>query len=479
MVLILKFIFFALMQKQKTGFLSGSPGAKTILILFLLISGYVVLNGNWQRTRYPIQMDANGYYIYLPAAFIYHDLEKLQFADSLREQFDRKYFLYPNIHGGYVTKYAPGVAVLQLPFFLAAHLYSTVSGALSDGYSPPYRLAVAISSIFYTCLGFLFLFALLRRYFPEGISIATVLFLALGTNIFFYSALQAGLVHNYLFFLFSLMLLSLDNWNRNGRYGFFALACAITGFITLIRPTEVLSGLIPAAFFFHRLKQNSSFLKGIQLYLRELISGAVLFFLCLLPLILYWKYSTGNWLAYTYEQEGFYFDRPWQIWYGLFGFRKGWFVYTPMAAVALAGLWFFVKDGRFRPYVSAMTIYLPVNIFIVLSWYCWWYGGGFGQRAFIPSLALLAFPLSSLLENLWTGKARNILWITLLFIPLNLFQAFQYQRQILHMDSMTWSAYRYVFGKWKLSGEEKKHLQTLLDPADYSQRGKKLDAYFR
>ena len=30
----------------------------------------------------------------------------------------------------------------------------------------------------------------------------------------------------------------------------------------------------------------------------------------------------------------------------------------------------------------------------------------------------------------------------------------------------------------KLSEEEKAHLKTLLDPADYSQRGKKLNEYF-
>ena len=80
---------------------------KVLVVLFFILSGYVTLNGNCFRTKYPFQMDANGYYIYLPAIFIYHDLENLGFVDQMPEQFDRKYFLYRNQGGGYLSNYAP------------------------------------------------------------------------------------------------------------------------------------------------------------------------------------------------------------------------------------------------------------------------------------------------------------------------------------------------------------------------------------
>jgi len=69
--------------------------------------------------------------------------------------------------------------------------------------------------------------------------------------------------------------------------------------------------------------------------------------------------------------------------------------------------------------------------------------------------------------------------LSALFVGLNIFQSFQYQRQILHMDSMTMKAYFFIFGKTSLTEEEKTKLKTMLEYADYSQRGKKLDEYFK
>lgn len=458
--------------------LSPFSGLKILTTLFIFLTIYVILNGNWKRTRYPIQMDANGYYIFLPAIFIYHDLKNLAFVNSMPEQFDRKYFLYPNIHGGYLSKYAPGTALLQLPFFFAAHLLAPAFHQPSDGYSPPYRLAVALSTIFYSWLSFLFLRKLLLRYFQDRTSTIALIFLALGTNAFFYGILQAGLVHNYLLCVFSLMLLCLDTWQKSSGWKYFAAACACVGFMTCIRPTEALTGLVPIAYFLHRWKQNLFRLEHFTKQFPAIAGGVFAFILGISPVLLYWKFATGQWIAYTYEQEGFYFDRPWQIWYGLFGFRKGWFIYTPMAGLALFGLLQIRKDPRFASAIAALAAYLPLNMFLVLSWYCWWYGGCFGQRAFIPVMALLCLPLAALLESI-LKQAKFLLLIPMMLTILNLFQSFQYQRQILHMDAMTWEAYVYVFGKWKLSDNEKKEVKGLLDPPDYSERGKKLNEYFR
>ena len=149
-----------------------------------------------------------------------------------------------------------------------------------------------------------------------------------------------------------------------------------------------------------------------------------------------------------------------------------------MMFLAVWGLFFMWKQPRFKAMISALIWYMPFNIFIVLSWYGWWYGGCFGLRAFIPALAIMAFPLAVLFDQAIKGK-----WLVYtmagFFIFLNIFQSFQYQRQILHMDSMTWRAYFYIFGKVSLNEEEKAKLKTMLDYADYSERGKKLDEYFK
>ena len=451
---------------------------KVLLSLLLFFTLYICLNGNWLRTRYPIQMDANGYYIYLPAAFIYHDLARLSFVDQMPDQFDRKYFLYRNHNGGYLSKYSPGVAILQLPFFFAAHFLAPVFNSEQSGYSPPYRLAIALSSLFYSVLAFWLLARVLAGYFPPAVVLLTVLSLFLGTNTFFYGVLQAGVTHNYLLFVLVVMVFALNEWWKGENSWYFVLACACVGLSSTIRPTEILTGLIPLSFLWQKFRMGKLATKRIFPGEREIVFGFLAFALAILPVFIFWKYSTGNWISYTYEQEGFYFDRPSQIWYGLFGFRKGWFIYTPLAALAIAGIFLIRRDSSLLPWRRALLIYLPVNIYIVLSWYCWWYGGGFGQRSFIPSYAILAFPMALLFEKI-SGRAKAWIAVPVLLVLLNLFQSFQYQRQIIHMDAMTWEAYQFIFGKWRLSDAEKKQRNALLEHPDYLERGKKLNEYFK
>ena len=451
---------------------------KLLLSFLLFFALYIFFSGNWLRTRYPMQMDANGYYIYLPAAFIYHDLAKLSFVDQMPEQFDRKYFLYRNHKGGYLSKYSPGAAIFQLPFFLAAHVLSPLFDFEQSGYSPPYRLAIALSSLVYTVLAFWLLARILAGYFSRAAVMLTVASLFLGTNVLFYGVLQAGVTHNYLLFVFVLMVFALDKWWKGGSSWYFVLACACVGMSTTIRPTEILTGLVPLSFLWQKFSSGKLVKQRFIPGLSEIAFGFLAFVLAVLPVFLFWKYSTGNWISYTYEQEGFYFDRPSQIWYGLLGFRKGWFIYTPLAAIAVAGIFLIRKDSSLMPWRRALLLYLPVNIYIVLSWYCWWYGGGFGQRSFIPSYAILAIPLALVFEKM-SELPKTWLVLPALLIALNLFQSFQYQRQIIHMDAMTWDAYRFIFGKWSLTDAEKKHRNTLLEYPDYLERGKKLNEYFK
>ncbi len=423
-------------------------------------------------------MDANGYYLYLPAIFVFDDLRNLAFVDKMPDQFDRKYFLYQGNSGGYMTKYTPGMAILELPFFLAAHATAFISGMEANGYSPPYRLAIAISSLFYSCLGLWIIAILLARYFNRSVVNAVVIALFSGTNLLFSTVIQAGITHNYLFMVFALLILCLDNWRTQQRNIHFALACACVGFSALIRPTEILCGIVPLVYFWQIRKPVISLL-WIKENGASLMLGIFTFLLFIMPVFLYWKYATGSWVAYTYEQEGFYFDRPSQIWYGLLGFRKGWFIYTPLAAIAIAGCLWLRKNRSLNFFNSALAFYLPANLYIVLSWYGWWYGGCFGNRALVPVLALLALPLAAVLNEIFLKKNRIGMACVAFLISLNLFQTFQYQRQILHMDAMTWKSYTFIFGKWRLTREEKARMKTLLDYPDYSQRGKKLDEYFR
>ena len=102
------------------------------------------------------------------------------------------------------------------------------------------------------------------------------------------------------------------------------------------------------------------------------------------------------------------------------------------------------------------------------------------MRALIPALILMAFPMAALLQKFIQKKLifNSIVGFGMICIGLNVFQSYQYQQQILHMDGMNWASYKFIFGKYRLTDSEKTELKNRLEIPDYLERGKKLNEYF-
>jgi len=105
-------------------------------IFFGVILGYFAyqvhaINGLSDNT---IRSDGTGYYAYLPAIFIYNDLQ-FDFLDNKALVNDDGASRVKLDNGKIVNKYACGLALLQLPFFLIAYLLSFLFGQPIDGYS--------------------------------------------------------------------------------------------------------------------------------------------------------------------------------------------------------------------------------------------------------------------------------------------------------------------------------------------------------
>ena len=90
--------------------------------VFLLIAGITFfMTAFFYKTGFfpytPIHSDGNGYYMYLPAWFVYHD-PGMHFVQNLPPDpsgFSGTFFPMPT--GQVVDKYTMGVAILQMPFF--------------------------------------------------------------------------------------------------------------------------------------------------------------------------------------------------------------------------------------------------------------------------------------------------------------------------------------------------------------------------
>jgi hypothetical protein len=403
------------------------------------------------------------YYAYLPATFIYHDLT-LQFTADNPGYFSNKFWGHqvPETQKK-VIKMTMGMSLLYAPFFLVAHLAAGLLPVAANGFTWPYKLALMLSSVFYLMLGLYLLRKLLSRYFSSTVTTITLISVFAGTNLYYYAIYEAPMSHIYSFCLFIAFMLITLKWYESPSPKNSLVIGLLAGIISLIRPSNI---IILIFFVFYGVTSFAE-LKGRSNYFftkRYLILIMWLAFLLVWsPQLIYWKSITGHWFYYAYTDEGFFFKNP-QIIRGLFSYRKGWLVYTPVMAFALSGFVFVWK--KYRKFFWPILLFSILNIYIIFSWWTWWYGGSFGQRPMIDSYGMLAIPLAALIQySIRAQKQIRIALLSIIFIltAYSVFQANQYHYGAIHWDSMSKAAYWDSFLKLKPSAR----FYHLIEEPDY------------
>lgn len=431
-------------------------------IIALTIISVVWVNFNmvrWQK-KDVIDHDVAFYYSYLPSVFYYHDISQ-QFLNKPENDHLIALFDYPPKapNGNYVFKSTMGMSITYLPFFIAAHYYAKIVGEPLDAYSEPYQFAIQFSSLLYFVIGLFFLIRLLRLYFPDSVISLSLFLIIFGTNVFYYLIFGAGMSHAVDFGLTCGFLYYTFQWHKQQSFKYSLFIGMIGGLLTLIRPINILIFLF---FLCYNVKNVNDLKSKFRSLLHSKLPVAVIIlsaFLIELPQLIYWKYQTGSFFFNSYVGEHFFFNRP-QIINGLFSFRKGWLIYTPVMIFALIGFYHLRK--LHREYFSASLFLFLIYIYVAFSWWCWWYGGSFGQRALIDIYPILALPLASYLLHLNQNsslKKKLIYSVISLLILLNLHQTFQAHWNNIHYDSMTREAYFDTFFRFSKNPEAEKYLK--------------------
>jgi hypothetical protein len=335
-----------------------------------------------------IRSDAEGYYMYLPAVFIYGG-----FVD-IPIQTEEEFRHYPGGDNKFFTKYPCGVAIMQLPFFLVAHWMAIIYEQPVTGYSDYYVYGVLAAALFYAFIGLFFLKKALEKHFSLPVVSVALVSLFLGTNAFYYTVREPAMSHIYSFCLFAVFIYLTPGFYEKPKWRKFVLMGALSGLIVLIRPTNI---IILLFLLFYGIASVESLRRRVQFYLRNAGSvflAALCAFIVFIPQFLYWKYISGNYIMYSYEGEGFIYWASPQIGKVLFNIKNGWLLHTPMAVLPVAGLLMGVRKDMYHSRVILLILLLALYIFS--SWWCWWFGGAFGYRSFVEYMALLAFPLAYL-----------------------------------------------------------------------------------
>lgn len=437
--------------------------------LVILISALIIVLFVLFGFKNIISWDTFGQYCYLPSFFIDRDLTvPLSHFDELNNTYQFSSTLYQfNIFNDIAsTKYTCGLALLSAPFFIIGHIFAIIFNYPPDGYSLPYSIAFGLGCIFYTILGLFYLRKVLLYFFDEKTTIWTIILLVFGTNFLLNATYGRAFTHTFSFAFLAILIWRTILFHKLPTIKNGLILGASLAILGLIRFPDLLFGLIP---LFWNVNRSNSFKEKIILfknnYLKEAIAVFLGFILFISLQFIFWKITSGEFLIDSYANnpgEGFDWLHPY-IYQFLFSFKKGWFIYTPIAILGIIGL---IRLPFKKENGLILTITFFIFLYVASCWTTWWYAGSFSSRAMIDSYPVLAIGLGILLS---TNRKKLVLIVATPLILLNLFQFIQYKKGIISMSQMTKEYYFSTFGQLSPATEAQKELLEL-DYFDYFDR---------
>jgi hypothetical protein len=418
-----------------------------VLFLLVIISATVLVQYRWQENNWKkvIQSDGCGYYAYLPAIFIYQDLQYRFYLD-LKDKYhfgDLSENFVQSENNRFYNRYFCGTSIALLPFFLLAWLASVLFEFDADGHSFLFHCAVNIGAITYTLLGLYFLSKVLVKKFSERVVAISIAAIFLATNLFYYSVYFSSYSHAYSFaFICFFIYLADKSFQVKSRKSFIHLAlCA--GMIVLIRPSNGIL-LLSLPFISGNKKTFMDWLRiGLNLSISIPTIAAGLAMVSIQSLLYYMQ--CGSWWANGYGTETFSFDKPelFKMW---FSFRAGILPYSPVILLCFVGLISLFRQNKFAFF--SFIAFMLINSWIISSWWAWHYSGTFGMRPMVDYMGffviLLCYAITSFHSVSWKVGSRIVL---LAAIIVGHILNYQKIREIIPYDNMNFEKYAFIFMK--------------------------------
>lgn len=394
-----------------------------ILVLFSVLQ---------QGGRYSvISSDGIGYYSYLTHIFE---------TNSFSQQVPDNRFVF-DFKGKGVNKYYVGTAISMSPFYALGKLFSS-EGSTSSSFS--YQFAISLSGIFYLILGLIFTQKLLRLFhFSETVISITLLLFFFGTNLLVYSVFQPSMSHVYSFCWVAAFLFFTKKYALSVKSEYLYASIACLALLVLVRPINgIVVFLIP---FLVGSWQGTMFYFWSIFSKKRLVFSVLIFLLICGIQPLMWYLQSGNWWIWSYAQEGFYFSSP-HLFDFLFSYRKGVFIYTPMLLFSFLGGILWLSKNRFQG-IGILLFFVGV-VYLLSSWWNWYYGPSFGQRPLVDFYSISAVLLALSVKQFLGSRQQYIaLFLGGVFVLLNLVQTYQFQNGIISSWDMNWKKYQYSFLK--------------------------------
>jgi hypothetical protein len=375
-----------------------------LAITFLLT---LPLSNPWVRG------DGVGYYAFARSMLIEHrlDFTKDWLAANTSFRMGRTDALGNVLPGEYTATghldnhFSVGPAILWSPFIVVAHagvlLYDRLGGQIpADGFSKPYRVAMAVGTALYGFLALMISFVLARKYVPERWAFLATLGIWFASSLPVYMYFNPSWSHAHSAFMVALFLWYWIHTRPARTSAQWIVLGAIGGLMMDVYYVSGVLLLLPL------LESLVGYWEGLQGTAREPVGRlflknavfAVTVFALFVPTLISKKIIYGSYLNFGYTE-------PW-FWRSPAFFKvavsadHGLFSWTPILILAVAGM--FILRRRDRA-MAWYLIALFVGYLYAIGCYQNWDGlSSFGNRFFVSLTPVFVIGLAAFFD--WLGR---------------------------------------------------------------------------
>ena len=388
-----------------------------------------------------VRGDGVGYYAYLRAPIIEHSLNFENDYRSANTSFrgprvDENGNLKADFRtptGHLENHFTVGPAILWSPFFLAAHAGVLLARALgssvaADGFSSPYRLAMAFATALYGFLSLLLAFRLARQYVEEWSAFLATMAIWWASSLPVYMYFNPSWSHALSAFVVAFFLWY---WHetRSGRTTLHWLLLGVSTGVML--DVYYPNAMVLVVLLIEAARQYAAALRnpaGASPRLSRLFANHLLFavvtFLCFLPTFIAHHIIYGDAL-----ESGYVPLRDW-LWRSpvflavLFSTNHGLLAWTPILLLALIGLAIF---WRRVPAIGGPFAASAVAFYIFIACYPDWAGiSSYGNRFFVSITLLFVLGLAVFIDatvRLFSSRRTALLAVSAVLAAFMLWNA--------------------------------------------------------
>jgi hypothetical protein len=402
----------SLVQDQQVNRSTGPASRKQerwLLLLFLLS---LPLLNPW------VHGDGVGYYAFARAPLIEHSLDfqrdyqyaNSNFRDTRLDESGVPKAEFRTATGHLDNHFTVGPAILWTPFLLVAHVGVLLARALgsqvtADGFSAPYRIAIAIGTALYGFLGIVLAFRVARQYVGARWAALAAISVWWASSLPVYMYFNPSWSHAHSAFSVALFLWywhetrrdrSILQWIFLGAIAGLMLNVYYANFMVLVVLLVEAAGQYPAA-----LRDPSTSKQQVQTLLARHALFTIVAIVCFLPTLITRYVIYGKPFEFGYIPLR---DWAWtspnflQV---LFSANHGLLIWTPLLLFAVAGLFMF---WRRNPGVGSAFLAAMMAFYLLIACYPDWAGiSSYGNRFFVSLTSLFIVGLAVVLDRVATS----------------------------------------------------------------------------